>query len=62
MALTALIYSGGLGMVAILVIIGTRYACYVDNRGDQTCLPYQFCFGMPSFLKGTRHACHIFKI
>ena len=50
MALTALIYSGGLGMVAILVIIGTRYACYVDNRGDQTRLPYQFCFepGMPA--------------
>ena len=51
---------GGLSMLAILVMIGPRYACYVDNRGDQTCLPTQFCSGpgMPAFLIGTI----IFKI
>ena len=27
-------YRGGLGMVAILVIIGTRYACHIDDKGD----------------------------
>ena len=24
---------------------GTRYACHIDDKGDLTCLPYQFCFG-----------------
>ena len=28
------IYRGGLGMIAILVIIGTRYACHIDDKGD----------------------------
>ena len=28
------IYRGGLGMVAISVMIGTRYACYIDYQGD----------------------------
>ena len=32
-------------MLAMSVIKGTRYACHVGEKGDQTCLPYQFCFG-----------------
>ena len=32
-------------MFAILVMIGTRYACHIDDKGDLTCLLYKFCFG-----------------
>ena len=58
-------------MLALLVSLGTRYACHVDNRGDQICLLYslygndigfvrdQVC--LQSFLIGTRYACHNFK-
>ena len=29
------VYRGkGLGMLAILVMIGTRYACHIDDKGD----------------------------
>ena len=64
------LYRGGLGMVAILVMIGTRYACHIVNMililkgaknachinfvSDQVCLP--------SFLLGTRYPCNIYKI
>ena len=40
-------------MLAIIVSLRTRYACHLSNKRDQVCLP--------SFLIGTRHACHIFK-
>ena len=32
-----------LDMLAILVLLGTRYACHFDEKEDQTCLPFQFC-------------------
>ena len=48
-------------MLALLVKIRARYACHVDNKGDLISLVRdQIC--LPSFLKGTRYACHIFEI
>ena len=32
-------------MFAISVMKGTRYACHIYNKGDQTCLPYKCCSG-----------------
>ena len=41
-------------MVAMLVIIGTRYACHSDDKGTK-----QFAILV---LLGTRYACHVSNI
>ena len=60
---TALIYRGGLIMLAILVAMGTKYACNLDHVGDQICLQSQSRWGpyMPAILItiGTKYACNL---
>ena len=47
------------GMLAIMMTKGTRYACHLDNKGDQTYLPYQFCLGpdMPAIFSHKDWVC-----
>ena len=50
-------------MLAILVVIGTKYACNLDNDGDQICLQSWLRWGpdMPAILVmlGTKYACNL---
>ena len=50
-------------MLAILVVIGTKYACNLDHVGDQICLQSWFKMGpnMPaiSVSIGTIYACNL---
>ena len=36
-------------MLAMLGILGTRYACHDDKKLDQTCFSYQFWLGPGMF-------------
>ena len=50
-------------MLAILVVIGTKYACNLDHDGDKICLQSQLGWrsNMPAILvtKGTIYACNL---
>ena len=50
-------------MLAILVVIGTKYACNLDHDGDQICLQSWLRWGpdMPAILVmlGTKYACNL---
>ena len=49
-------------MLAILIVIRTKYACNLDHVGDQICLQSQSRSGpfMPAILvqKGAKYACN----
>ena len=59
----ALNYRGGLNMFAILVMMGTRYACNISYGRDWTCLQYWSRKGLDMLAMlvtlGTRHACNV---
>ena len=50
-------------MLAILVVMGTKYACNLDHVGDQICLQSQLQWGpnMPAIVvtMGTKYACNL---
>ena len=56
-------YRGGPIMPAILVVIGTKYACNLDYKGDQLCLQSWLRWGlnMPaiSVWMRTKYACNL---
>ena len=56
-------YRGGPIMLAILVVIGTKYACNLDRDGGQICLQSWLRWGpdMPAILVmlGTKYACNL---
>ena len=53
------LYRGGQTIFAILVMMGTRHACNIDDKRDQICLPYQFCLGpgMPAIFSHKDYVC-----